>query len=86
MAKFAVGGSFYTQLCRACGELARYDFVQLGSAGSSVGGREIPYIKLGGDDFVLFLAGTHPLEYITVAVLAGWLQKLCKAIETGRQF
>ncbi len=86
MAKFAVGGSFYSQLCRVCGELARYDFVHLSSAGSTVGGREIPFIKLGGDDSVLFLAGTHPLEYITVAVLTGWLQKLCKAIEAGRQF
>lgn len=86
MAKFAVGSSFYSQLCRSCGELARYDFVHLGSAGSTAGGREIPYIKLGGDDCVLFLAGTHPLEYITVTVLVGWLQKLCKSIETGRQF
>lgn len=82
---FEYGGSFYGQLCKKIEYFSSFDFVRREQAGRSVGGRELHYLHLGGDDLVFIMAGTHPLEYITTALLCDWLAQLCRAIAANRQ-
>ena len=84
--KISYSKSFYSQLCRRVAVLESFEFVRVGSAGTSVGGRELQYAHIGGDDCVLLLAGTHPLEYLTTFLLLGWFWQLCGAIDAGRKF
>ena len=49
-------------------------------------GRSIFCLSLGqADDKVLYVGGVHGSEWLTVLVLMRFVEKLCEAIDTGRQ-
>lgn len=59
---------------------ARYPFVEVGSAGSSVMGRPIYYLKTGnGEKEVFYNASHHANEWITTPLLLAFLENYCYA-------
>ncbi|WP_066497700.1 M14 family metallopeptidase [Abyssisolibacter fermentans] len=58
----------------------RYPFIEVGSAGKSVLGRDLYYIKLGkGDNKVFYNAAHHSLEWITTPLLMKFTENFLKA-------
>ncbi len=63
---------------------ARYPFLEVGSAGKSVLGRDLTYIKLGkGPNQVFYNGAHHSLEWITVPLLMKFIENFSKAYAEG---
>jgi len=59
---------------------ARYPFIETGSVGSSVMGRQIYYLKIGnGEKEVFYNASHHANEWITTPLLLAFLENYCYA-------
>lgn len=66
------------------GLLARYPFLEAGSAGVSVLGKNLYYLRLGsGSNQVFYCAAVHALEWITSPVLMKFAEDLLSAVSTG---
>ncbi len=64
---------------------ARYPFIETGTIGSSVLGKELPYLRLGrGNRTVLYNAAHHALEWITSPVLMKFAEDYAKAYALGQ--
>ena len=64
---------------------SRYPFIQVGSIGRSVMGREIPYIRIGtGGTQVFYNASFHANENITTPVLLKFVEEYAGAYENNR--
>lgn len=58
----------------------KYTFLDFGNIGTSVMGKEIPYIQIGyGKNKVIYVASTHANEWITSPVLMKFIQDFCDA-------
>lgn len=65
---------------------ARYPFIVVGSAGKSVLGRELYYIKLGvGPNEVFYNGAHHALEWITTPLLMKFAENFSKAYTEARR-
>ncbi|MBV7276713.1 peptidoglycan-binding protein [Clostridium sp. PL3] len=63
---------------------ARYPFISIGSAGRSVLGRELYYIKLGtGPNQVFYNGAHHALEWITTPLLTKFIENFANAYTEG---
>jgi len=63
---------------------ARYPFIEVGSIGRSVMGRELYYIRLGrGSNEVSYNASHHANESITTPLLMKFIENYSKAYSTG---
>ena len=61
-----------------------YTFFQTGSAGKSVMGKDIPYVRVGrGPKEVFYSASYHANEWITSIVLLEFLYEYCAAIQNN---
>ncbi|MBV4419200.1 peptidoglycan-binding protein [Clostridium tyrobutyricum] len=64
---------------------ARYPFINIGTAGKSVLGRELYYIKLGtGPNEVFYNGSHHSLEWITSPLLMKFSENIIKAYTENR--
>ncbi|NLK72287.1 MAG: LysM peptidoglycan-binding domain-containing protein [Clostridiales bacterium] len=64
---------------------ARYPFIETGSAGQSVLGRNLYYLKLGnGPNKVFYNGGIHSLEWLPVPVLMKWIENFSSAYAVSR--
>lgn len=62
----------------------RYPFIEVGTAGKSVLGRELYYIKLGNGPKEVFYNGSHhSLEWITSVLLMKFVENFAKAYADG---
>ena len=62
----------------------RYEFIENGSIGYSVLGKNMPYIKIGrGVKEVLYTAAFHANEWITSVLLMKFVEDFCIAYETN---
>jgi len=62
-----------------------YPFLEIGSAGQSVLGKELYYIKLGNGAHKVFYNGAHhALEWITTPLLMKFIENYAKAYVEGR--
>ncbi len=65
---------------------ARYPFISVGSAGKSVLGRDLHYIRLGnGPNQVFYNGSHHSLEWITSVLLMKFAEDFSKAYADGTQ-
>lgn len=72
----------YGSLTEALGMLDK-DYCELMSAGQSVQGRELWYVKIGkGADKVFINGAHHALEWITASLLANWCADFIDGIKT----
>lgn len=63
---------------------ARYPFLETGSAGTSVLGRELSYVRLGtGPNQVFYNGAHHSLEWITTPLLMKFIEEFSKAYVLG---
>lgn len=63
---------------------ARYPFLETGSAGRSVVGRDLTYIRLGtGPNQVFYNGAHHSLEWITSVLLMKFIEEFSRAYATG---
>lgn len=63
---------------------ARYPFIGVGSAGKSVMGKELYYLKIGtGERQVFYNASHHGNEWITTPLLLNFAEEYAKAYSTG---
>lgn len=63
---------------------ATYPFVQIGSAGKSILGKDIPFVRIGrGQKEVFYSAAYHANEWITSLVLLEFLHEYCTAIQNN---
>ena len=61
-----------------------YPFVQTGSAGKSIMGKDISYVKVGrGPKEVFYSASYHANEWITSIVLLEFLSEYCNAVQNN---
>ena len=61
-----------------------YPFIQTGSIGKSIMGKDIPFIRVGrGQKEVFYSASYHANEWITSLVLLEFLYDYCNAIQTN---
>ncbi|MEY7999102.1 M14 family metallopeptidase [Clostridium sp. Mt-5] len=64
---------------------ARYPFMTVGSAGQSVLGRQLYYVRLGvGDNQVSYNGSHHALEWITTPLLMKFIENFARAYSEGR--
>ncbi len=62
-----------------------YPFIRWGSIGKSVWGRELYYIKLGyGNKRISYNGAHHGMEYITSAMLMGFVSDFMYAMQSGK--
>lgn len=62
----------------------QYTFLQSGSAGKSVLGKDIPYVRIGlGQKEVFYSASIHANEWITSLILLEFLHSYCDAIQNN---
>ena len=65
---------------------ALYPFIETGSAGQSVLGRELYYLRLGtGPNTVFYNGSHHALEWITTPVLMKFVEDFARAYATGER-
>lgn len=78
-------GSF--ELKKILRQLAEeYPFLSIENFAKSVGGRDIPLIKLGrSKEYVLFTASFHGSEGITTNILLRFLEELCYSIKEDKE-
>ncbi len=63
----------------------RYPFLEVGSAGQSVLGKDLTFIKLGnGPNQVFYNAAHHSLEWITSPLLMKFIENFSKAYSEGQ--
>ena len=61
-----------------------YPFIQTGSIGKSIMGKDIPFVRIGrGQKEVFYSASYHANEWITSLVLLEFLYDYCYAIQTN---
>ena len=61
-----------------------YPFIQTGSIGKSIMGKDIPFVRVGrGQKEVFYSASFHANEWITSLVLLEFLYDYCYAIQTN---
>lgn len=61
-----------------------YPFIQTGSIGKSIMGKDIPFIRVGrGQKEVFYSASYHANEWIASLVLLEFLYDYCNAIQTN---
>ncbi len=61
-----------------------YPFIQTGSIGKSIMGKDIPYVRVGrGQKEVFYSASYHANEWITSIVLLEFLYEYCNAIQNN---
>jgi g-D-glutamyl-meso-diaminopimelate peptidase len=66
---------------------AAYPFLELGSAGVSVMGKPLYYLRLGqGPWQVFYNASHHANEWLTTLLLLKWVENYCCAYTTGQSF
>ncbi len=64
---------------------ARYPFIEVGSAGNSVLGKSLYYLRLGtGPNQVFYNGSHHALEWITTPVLMKFAENFAKAYAQGQ--
>lgn len=62
----------------------RYDFIDVGTLGESILGREIPIIKIGrGEPCVLYVGVHHAMEWITGIILLRYVNEFCELYKNG---
>lgn len=76
----------YNLMKQNINELKRaYPFLEIKTAGYSVLGKSIPYIKIGnGKTEILYHASIHANEWITSVVLMKFVENFCKAYVFGQ--
>ena len=61
-----------------------YPFIQTGSIGKSIMGKDIPFVRVGrGQKEVFYSASYHANEWITSLVLLEFMYDYCNAIQTN---
>ena len=61
-----------------------YPFIQMGSIGKSIMGKDIPFIKVGnGKKEVFYSASFHANEWITSLVLLEFMYDYCNAVQSN---
>lgn len=67
------------------GLVARYPFIEVGTAGNSVLGKNLYYLRLGnGPNQVFYNGAHHALEWITSPLLMKFIENFAKAYVEGR--
>ncbi|CAM2997703.1 M14 family metallopeptidase [Paenibacillus taichungensis] len=74
----------YREMSRDIGLLEKkYPFIEIGSIGSSVMGKALPYLRLGqGPRHIHVNASVHANEWLTTAVLMRFIEEYAKAYST----
>ena len=61
-----------------------YPFIQTGSIGKSIMGKDIPFVRIGrGQKEVFYSASYHANEWITSLVLLEFIHDYCEAIQSN---